>query len=355
MTKIFFYMFRKYIIGFTLAISILLSINLLIIFLAELKNLGINQYDLILLVKYIIYLVPQNILDIFPYALLIGSMIAFGSMSYHSEIVALNSMGIGIKKTIFIILFQTFFIALIVSFSGNYFASDSAIHAQNIKNTALQKNTANKEVWFKGKNTIINVKNVITEHNLKNIEIYYIDNGILSSILTANKGTYNKEWNLESIKIIDINNNKIINKKSLIISSDNFLPSEVLKSSFRKKRYHSIQDLYTNIAYFDERGIFYEDYKITFWQKVFLPFSCCIIVFIGIPFLFKKARSTNQSQRIIYGILFGITYFVISSILINASLILNIPALVSVLISMGIFVIFGFLLFNRLVKKNIPI
>ena len=84
MTKIFFYMLRKYLIGFTLSISILLSINLLIIFLAEIKNLGINQYDLILLVKYIIYLVPQNILDIFPYALLIGSMIAFGSMSYHS-------------------------------------------------------------------------------------------------------------------------------------------------------------------------------------------------------------------------------------------------------------------------------
>jgi LPS export ABC transporter permease LptG len=348
-------MFRKYLIGFTLAISILLSINLLIIFLAELKNLGINQYDLILLVKYIIYLVPQNILDIFPYALLIGSMIAFGSMSYHSEIVALNSMGIGIKKTIFIILFQTLFIAIIVSFSGNYFASDSAIHAQNIKNTALQKNTTSKEVWFKGKNTIINVKNVITEDNLKNIEIYYIDNGILSSILTADRGTYNKEWNLESIEIIDINNNKIINKKSLIISSDNFIPFHVLKSSFHKKRYHSIQDLYANIAYFDERGIYYEDHKITFWQKIFLPFSCCIIIFIGIPFLFTNARSTNQSQRIIYGILFGITYFVISSILINASLILNIPALVSVLISMGIFIIFGFLLFNRVVKRNIPI
>jgi len=355
MTKIFLYMFRKYLIGFTLAISILLSINLLIIFLSELKNLGISQYDFILLVKYIIFLVPQNILDIFPYALLIGSMIAFGSMSHHSEIVALNSMGIGIKKIIFIILFQTFFISIIISFSGNYFASDSAIHAQNIKNIALNKNTTNKEVWFKGKNTIINIKDVITEYNVKNIDIYYIDNGMISSIVTADKGTYKKEWNLESIKIIDIISNRIINKKSLTISSDNFVPFQILKSSFHKKRYHSIQDLYTNIAYFDERGIYYEDHKITFWQKIFLPFSCCIIVFIGIPFLFTKARSTNQSQRIIYGILFGITYFVISSILINAFLILDIPALVSVLISMGIFIMFGLLLFNRLVKTNIPI
>lgn len=355
MNKIYLYMFKKYLIGFTLAISVLLSINLLIIFLSELKNIGTNQYDFILLIKYIIFLVPQNILDIFPYALLIGSMIAFGSMSYHSEIIALNSLGIGIKKTILIILLQTFFIAMIVTFAGNWAAPDSAAYAQNIKNTALKKNSMNKEIWFKGKETIINVKRVITDHNLENIEIYYINNGTMSSILTADNARYNTEWNLENIKIIDIENNKIINKKSTIISSDNFIPFQVLKSSFSKKRYHSIQDLYDNIIFFDERGIYYEAHKIAFWQKIFLPFSCCIIVFISIPFLFTKTRSTNQSQRIIYGILFGITYFVLSSILINASLILNIPALASVLISMSIFILCGYFIFNRFVKKHIPI
>jgi len=348
-------MLRKYLIGFTLAMSVLLSVNLLIIFLSEIKNIGINQYDYILLLKYITFLVPQNILDIFPYGLLIGSMIAFGSMSYHSEIVALNSLGIGIKKTISIILIQTFFTATIIGLACNHFAPDYAIHAQNIKNIALNKNNSNKEVWFKGAETIINVKNIITDKNLENIEIYYINDGLISSILTADKATFDFEWQLESIKIIDINNNKIINKKLSNISSANFIPFQVLKSTFRNKRYHSIQDLYSNINYFDERGLYYEDHKIAFWQKIFLPFSCCIIVFVSIPFLFTKTRSTNQSQRIIYGILFGITYFVISSILINAALILNIPALASVLISMGVFIMLGFLLFNRLIKTNIPI
>jgi LPS export ABC transporter permease LptG len=348
-------MLKKYLIASVLAISLLLSINLLVIFLSELKNLGINQYNFIILAKYIIFLVPQNILDIFPYALLIGSMIAFGSMSYHSEIVALNSVGIGIKKIILIILFQTFLLALIVSFVGNILAPDAASHAQNIKNTALEKNIINKEVWFKGDETIINVKKIITDSSLEDIEIYYIDNGSVTSILAAKRATYNEEWNLENIRIIDINNNKIINKELFVISSDNFIPAQVLKSSFRNKRHHSIKDLYNNITFFDERGLYYEDHKIAFWQKIFLPLSCCIIVFISIPFLFTKTRSTNQSQRIIYGILFGITYFAISSILINAALILKIPALASVLIPMLIFIICGYLLFNKLVKENIPI
>ena len=66
------------------------------------------------LMHYIILLIPQNILDIFPYALLIGSMISFGSMAFHSEFIALNSHGVGIRKTIIIILLQTLIMSTLV-------------------------------------------------------------------------------------------------------------------------------------------------------------------------------------------------------------------------------------------------
>jgi len=355
MSKIFIYMLKKYLLGFFLAISILVSINLLIIFLSELKHIGSHQYTIISLIQYILFLIPQNFLDIFPYALLIGSMIAFGSMAYHSEIIAINSHGIGIKKTILIIMFQTFMLATVFTYLGNYISPTLSIHAQELKNTALNKNTSSKDIWFKGKDYIVNAKSMITNEELKDIEIFYINNGKISSILNAEGATYDKKWTLTKIQIIDINNNEIVNKKTQIISSGQFIPSQILKSKFTKKRYHSIQDLYANIIFFDNLGIHYEDHKVMFWQKILLPFSCCIIVFIGIPFLFTRIRSTNQSQKIIFGILFGITYFVISSIIINMSLILSVPALLSVLLSMGIFILFGYFLFIKLVKSHIPI
>jgi len=105
----------------------------------------------------------------------------------------------------------------------------------------------------------------------------------------------------------------------------------------------------------NKAGIPYENHKVVFWKKVLLPFSCCIIVFIGLPFLFTRMRSTNQSQRLIFGVLFGIAYFVLTSIITNLSLIIGIPALPSVLISMILFIAIGIYLFNSLVKKDIPI
>ena len=348
-------MLKKYIIGFSLAITVLLGINLLLVFIAELKNIGSHQYTISVLFNYVIYLIPQNILDIFPYALLIGSMISFGSMAYHSEFVAINSHGIGIKKVIYLIIFQTFIISAMLTIIINLIAPKYSNEAQSLKNISLNKALSDKSLWFKSSNYIVNINKIITDKRLENIVIYNIRDGSLTSVISAEKGFYNQQWTLKNVEIHDTNLNKVSTEESYFLKSDDFVPSEILKSQFNKKRYISIQDLYRNINYHNTAGIPYENHKVIFWKKVLLPFSCCIIVFIGLPFLFTRMRSTNQSQRLIFGVLFGITYFVLTSIITNLSLIIGIPALASVLISMVLFIAIGIYLFNSLVKKDIPI
>ena len=348
-------MLKKYLIGFSLAITVLLGINLLLVFIAELKNIGSHQYTISVLFNYVIYLIPQNILDIFPYALLIGSMISFGSMAYHSEFVAINSHGIGIKKVIYLIIFQTFIISAMLTIIINLIAPKYSNEAQSLKNISLNKALSDKSLWFKSNNYIVNINKIITDKRLENIVIYNIRDGSLTSVISAEKGFYNRQWTLKNVEIHDTNLNKVSTEESYFLKSDDFVPSEILKSQFNKKRYISIQDLYRNINYHNTAGIPYENHKVIFWKKVLLPFSCCIIVFIGLPFLFTRMRSTNQSQRLIFGVLFGITYFVLTSIITNLSLIIGIPALASVLISMVLFIAIGIYLFNSLVKKDIPI
>ena len=355
MSTLFLYMFRKYFFSFLLSSIILMSINLLLIFISELKNLDIHQYTLYTIFQYVAFLIPQNFLDIFPYSLLIGSMIAFGSMAYHSEITAINSHGIGIKKTMLIILIQTLILSSLCTILSNKFAPSLSNQAQIIKNTALNKSSNNMDIWFRTDNHVINVDKIISDKRLDDVTIYEIKEGNLSSILSAEQAIFDEDWYLNDVNIIDIVSNQNIYKKRYRTSISDFVPSEVLNSKLNKKRYNSIEDLYSYIIFHDERKIYFENHKVIFWQKVFLPISCCIIVFIGLPFLFTKIRTTNQSQKIIFGILVGITYFVITNIIINLTLILSIPAFASVTLSMGIFAFFGIYLFNKLIREHIPI
>ncbi len=348
-------MFKKYLFGFLLAAIVLLGVNLLLVFISELKNVGNHNYTLTTLYIYTVMLLPQNLLDIFPYALLIGSMISFGSMAYHSEFIAMNSHGIGIKKIITIIMIQTFILAALLTVSLNYIAPKYSNEAQTIKNISLNKSVSNKGLWFKSNDFIVHVEKIITDKRLGNISIYNLHDGLLATIMNAETGVYENTWKFNNIEIRDLETNQLTKKNYYALTAKEFIPFEILKSQYNKKRYISIEDLYTNIIFHNQLGIPYENHKIVFWKKILLPFASCIIVFIGLPFLFVKMRSTNQSQRLIFGILFGITYFVISSILTNTALILGIPALMSVIMSMIIFVIFGVYLFNKLVRKHISI
>lgn len=355
MSKIFTYMLKKYLVGIGLASLILLGINLLIIFISELRHVNQYNYTYETLIMFIVYMIPQNFMEIFPYALLIGSMISFGSMAYHSEIMAINTHGISVKKTIFIILLQTFIISFLVNILANYTAPDLSNKAFLLKNVALKKGINNSSFWFKNKDNFINIHKIITNKELDRIKIYKIDNNEVSTIISSKSASYDGDWYLKNVEILNIKNDSYLSQDTLKINTDEFVPLQIIKSKFIKKKFLSLEELYENIALSESLNIYSEDQKVIFWKKSFMPISCCIIVFIGLPFLFTPIRSTNQSQKIIYGILFGITYFVITSIIINAGLILNIPALLCVATSMLFFIFSGIYIFNRVVKLNIPV
>ena len=355
MIKIFNYMLKKYLIGIILASIVLLGINLLIIFISELRHVDQHNYTYATLSKFLIYMLPQNFMEIFPYSLLIGSMISFGAMAYHSEIMAMNTHGISIRKTIYIILLQTFLISSLVNFIANFTTPNLSNKAFIMKNTALNKGINNSSLWFKNKDDFISVNKIITDSKLENIKIYKINDGKLSSVITSKMATYKDTWYLKDAIIYDTYEDTTTNVDNLKIDKNDFIPLQIVKSKFTKKKFLSLEELYENIKLSQSLNIYSEDQKVIFWKKSLLPFSCCIIVFIGLPFLFTPIRAINQSQKIIYGILFGITYFVITSIIINAALILNVPALVCVLLSMAFFIIFGVYLFNRIIKTNIPV
>ena len=131
-------------------------------------------------------------------------------MAYHSEFVAINSHGIGIKKIIYIIIIQTFIISSLLTITINSIAPKYSNEAQTLKNISLNKALSDKNLWFRSSNYIVNVNKVITDKRLEDIIIYNIQDGSLSSIISAEKGSYNQQWNLSNVKIHDTSLNEVL-------------------------------------------------------------------------------------------------------------------------------------------------
>ena len=105
---IYKYLFTRFFIGLIVSLSVLVSIEVFFSFTAELKYLNVGNYHMLVVIKYIILNIPRSIEIMFPYAVLIGSMLSLGAMSSDMEFISMQSAGISVSKIIAIILIQAF-------------------------------------------------------------------------------------------------------------------------------------------------------------------------------------------------------------------------------------------------------
>ena len=159
------YLFARFFIGLVVSLSVLVSIEIFFSFTAELKYLNVGNYNMLVITKYIILNIPKSIEIMFPYAVLIGSMLSLGAMSSDMEFISMQSAGISISKIISIILIQAFLLSCVF-----YYATDSLVpkysnKAEKKKNLALNKKLVfNKNgVWFKDKGTFIKINEIYSD------------------------------------------------------------------------------------------------------------------------------------------------------------------------------------------------
>ena len=103
----------------------------------------------------------------------------------------------------------------------------------------------------------------------------------------------------------------------------------------------TFKDVARNIKYLESNNLDASIQKKIFWDKILKPIATVLMLFLAMPFIFGKMRSTNTSKRIVIGLFIGIIFFIISSILPNLGLIIGIHPLLSAISPLVVFAILG--------------
>ena len=342
---IYKYLFHRFIIGLIVSLSVLVSIEIFFSFTAELKYLNVGDYNMIVIAKYIILNIPRSIEIMFPYAVLIGSMLSLGAMSSDMEFISMQSAGISISKIIGIILIQAFLLASVF-----YYLTDSLVpkysnKAEKKKNLALNKKLIfNKNgVWFKDKNTFIKINEIYSDTNLNGVTMYsYDENNSLSLIKNVRHANFiDNKWSLQDISETIIDDTSIIKKYTKKDKVDSFIDRKLINIKTHKSSSLSLSDVNQNIDYLITNNLDADIQKKIYWEKIFKPLSTVIMLFLAMPFIFGKHRSANLSKRLVLGLFIGIGFFIITSILPNLGMVLGIVPFINVLLPHVLFIALG--------------
>ena len=353
---IYLYLLKRFLHGLFISLVVLISIEIFFSFTAELKYLDEGDYDLMSIVEYIILSIPRSIQIMFPYAVLIGTLLSLGSMASDMEFVAMQSAGMSVKKIIYIVLFQVFIISSLFYVITDFTVPRFSSIAEKERNLALKRQTIYQKngIWFKNGNSFIKINEIYPDNSIRGITVYDYDNNELSFVRYIQSAKFLQDkWELVDVLSIDLTKKPISKSRKSREISDNLIDINLLSIKTDKSYSLRFKDVKKNIEYLSVNNLDASIQKKIYWDKLLKPISTVIMLFLAMPFIFGRMRATNASKRIVIGLFIGISFFIASSILPNLGILIGLNPFINAILPLILFLYLGKFIFDFQVESGL--
>ncbi|MFH1825990.1 MAG: LptF/LptG family permease [bacterium] len=252
-----------------------------------------------------IYRIPGIAVYIFPMAMLLAALLAFGRLSSDSEIVAFRASGISLYRLMIPVLAFGLIVSLtnlafseIVVPQANKAAKNLLIETTAKKTPKLQKNVFVPEME-KGSLKRVYYAKTLSGNTMHNVIVQEFNQGQLSQILTAQEAVWHKENNQwlfskGTIYLVDENGDF----KHLVKFEEQSMAIKYTPADFyvgdRNPEEMTMAELKEFISLKDKMGVDTTDFKLQLNLKMAIPFASLVFALLGAPLGLSPRRASSS-------------------------------------------------------------
>ena len=355
-----------------------LSLFFFIDFVDELENVGRNGFTLGQAVLTGLLEQPGHFYELFPIAVLIGTIYSMARLAQSSEFTILRTGGLGPGRALRLLALPGLLFAMLTFVVGDYVAPVTerqglALQAGARGGVLLGRGGA----WLKerraaeaptaepapaaasaagGERSIsVNVTAAGVRGNLLGVRIFEFDSdGRLRTRLEAASAQVSGDgfWQLREVQRTDwptpeqaLAGQPLQQQALATLAWPSTLTSSVVAAALLPAKTMSTIDLWRYAGHLADQEQAVQSYQIQFWKKALYPLACVVMVALALPFAYLHARAGGVSLKVFGGIMLGISFVLLN----NASGHLGLlrqwtpwmaaaaPSLLYLLLSMGAF------------------
>lgn len=309
------YIYKEMTLPIIFGMSLFTFIFLIDVLSEMMENIIVKSVPISDVLEIVSYTFPPVLVQTIPMGVLLGVMISYGSLSGNTEIIAMESIGVGMKRffmpalTIGVLVMAFLFLleeqivpsshkklSLLmkkISYKKPTIKLDEKTFIENIGGYSIYLNTVDNDAGEAGNVVIFNKNNNQT---------------LYPQILLAEKAKWlNQDMVMENGKFFDIKDNGELNLKG---SFDNkVIPVSTFFSGFNSEMGKDISmmgitELKNEIKANKEKKLPTLAMEIEFQQKMSTPFTSVILAILGVLLSVKNKRSGK-------GVSFGISLVII--------------------------------------------
>ena len=342
--------YERYLAREIYAATVLVLVAFLMLFaffdlIHEFEDIGKGGYQLQHAAGFVLLSVPGRIYELFPIAVLIGTLYALTLLARHSEIMVLRTAGLSTASLLWTLakLGTTFIVLTFVI--GEFVAPPAERAAQQLRLKALSSMVAQEfrsGLWVKDELSFVNVRDVLPDARLRGVRIYEFDKQHqLRSISDAEEGEFQPpdRWRLSKVMqtMFDGDTARVSRKPDLTWHSA--LTPNILSVLMVVPERMSFVNLFQYVRHLEENQQRSQRYSIALWKKLVYPLAALVMMALALPFAYIQDRQGAVSLKVFAGIMLGITFHMLNGLFSSLGAINNWTPFFSAITPSGIFLL----------------
>ncbi|MBE2295718.1 MAG: LPS export ABC transporter permease LptG [Phycisphaerales bacterium] len=347
------YIFRTVATATLVALLALLLLEFFLTLLAELEDIGVGSYDLMAAFRYLLLIQPQRLYEMFPMALLVGSLLGMGTLASGSELIVMRASGLSLAQLTGSVLQTGMLLSLMVLILGEFVAPSLEQYAREQRATVRGENLEIRGglgFWARDGDYFIHVRGVSPNVRLVDINVFKVNSEAQLEIATHADGARYRtgRWTLEGVNRSLLNGDSVLTERWSNMTVISAISPQILEVLTANPSQLSIRDLQVYVEYLEHNGLDAQPYRLALWRKLLAPLVYLAMLVIAMPFVFGPQRSVSVGQRLLVGLLLGLAFFLINYLLGNMVLLYGYPPLLGAALPSLLFLSIGFYALRRI-------
>lgn len=309
------YLGREIYLSIGLVFAALIMLFAFLDLIHELNIMGLGDYRLGYVLLFVLLTVPGHVSELFPIAVLVGTIFALVQLAASSELTIYRASGASVWQMLGALTKIALPLVLVSALVSEYVAPPSERWAQKLRlqaqNAKLTLNEFRSGVWVKDEHSFVNVKNVMPDTSLSDVSIYRFDETYhLQAITQAKQATFVEpgKWLLNGVSETRFERQeaRLVNAQTQEWLSS--LNPSLLSVLLVVPEQMSALDLYQYTNHLRENKQKTERYEIAMWNKLVYPVALFVMMVLALPFASYHRRGGGVSAMIFMGIVLGLAF-----------------------------------------------
>jgi len=283
-----------------------------------------GDYGLAQMLAFVLRSLPTGVYDLFPFAVLIGVMIAAGRLASSRELVAMRAGGFDRLQIVGRMISAAMALSLLMMAAAEWWMPQLELQARSDREQARTGQlavSAGRVIWMRDADRMVRAELLLSDPELgvrfSDVHIYTLNEQFQPELLLQAESAshQNNQWLLERSTSLNLEGAQ--RSQSPMLRLDSAINPDVFLALSTRPRLLAMADIRRISGYLEQNGLDASEYDDAFWRRLFYPLNILAMVLVGLPLLFRTDRQLAPAASIFAGIAVGISFFVVWRIMIG--------------------------------------